>query len=152
MTAKSNTRSTARLAAVQALFQHHMEKTPIPRLLKEFHDHRLGAEIEDAQYRPVEVDFFDDIVIGVSEKRDEIDELIAEKLASDWSMGRLDKTMLQILRAGAFELIERDEVPTGTVISEYVDVAHAFFNKKDSGFINGLLDTIAKQVRGELKG
>ncbi len=148
MTAKSNTRSTARLAAVQALFQHDMEKTPVPRLLKEFHDHRLGAEIEDEQYRPVEVDFFDELVVGASEKRDEIDALIAEKLASGWSMGRLDKTMLQILRAGAFELMARDDVPTGTVISEYVDVAHAFFNKKDSGFINGLLDAIAKQVRG----
>ncbi|WP_422344334.1 transcription antitermination factor NusB [Parasphingorhabdus sp.] len=148
MTAKSNTRSTARLAAVQALFQHDMEKTPVPRLLKEFHDHRLGAEIEDEQYRPVEVDFFDELVVGVSEKRDEIDALISEKLASGWSMGRLDKTMLQILRAGAFELLARDDVPTGTVISEYVDVAHAFFNKKDSGFINGLLDAIAKQVRG----
>lgn len=148
MTAKSNTRSTARLAAVQALFQHDMEKTPVPRLLKEFHDHRLGAEIEDAQYRPVEVDFFDDVVVGVSEKRDEIDALISEKLASGWSMGRLDKTMLQILRAGAFELMARNDVPTGTVITEYVDVAHAFFDKKDSGFINGLLDAIAKQVRG----
>ncbi len=148
MTAKSNTRSTARLAAVQALFQQHMEKTSVPRLLKEFHDHRLGAEIEDEQYRPVEVDFFDEIVIGVSEKRDEIDTLITEKLASGWSIGRLDKTMLQILRAGAFELMARDEVPTGTVITEYVDVAHAFFNKKDSGFVNGLLDAIAKQVRG----
>ncbi len=148
MTAKSNTRSTARLAAVQALFQHDMEKTPVPRLLKEFHDHRLGVEIEDAQYRPVEVDFFDDVVVGVSEKRDEIDALISEKLASGWSMGRLDKTMLQILRAGAFELMARDDVPTGTVITEYVDVAHAFFDKKDSGFINGLLDAIAKQVRG----
>lgn len=148
MTAKSNTRSTARLAAVQALFQHDMEKTPVPRLLKEFHDHRLGAEIEDEQYRPVEVDFFDDLVVGTSEKRDEIDAVISEKLASGWSMGRLDKTMLQILRAGAFELMARDDVPTGTVISEYVDVAHAFFNKKDSGFINGLLDAIAKQVRG----
>lgn len=147
MTAKSNSRSTARLAAVQALFQNEMEKTPVPRLLKEFHDHRLGAEIEDAQYRPAEVEFFDDIVVGVSEKRDEIDALISEKLASGWSMGRLDKTMLQILRAGAFELMARDDVPTGTVISEYVDVAHAFFDKKDSGFINGLLDAIAKQVR-----
>lgn len=148
MTAKSNTRSTARLAAVQALFQHDMEKTPVPRLLKEFHDHRLGAEIEDEQYRPVEVEFFDELVVGASEKRDEIDALIAAKLASGWSMGRLDKTMLQILRAGAFELMARDDVPTGTVISEYVDVAHAFFNKKDSGFVNGLLDAIAKQVRG----
>lgn len=148
MTAKSNTRSTARLAAVQALFQHDMEKTPVPRLLKEFHDHRLGAEIEDEQYRPVEVDFFDELVVGASEKRDEIDALIAAKLASGWSIGRLDKTMLQILRVGAFELLARDDVPTGTVISEYVDVAHAFFNKKDSGFVNGLLDAIAKQVRG----
>lgn len=148
MTAKSNTRSTARLAAVQALFQHDMEKTAIPRLLKEFHDHRLGAEIEDEQYRPVEVEFFDELVVGASEKRDEIDALIAAKLASGWSIGRLDKTMLQILRVGAFELLARDDVPTGTVISEYVDVAHAFFNKKDSGFVNGLLDAIAKQVRG----
>ncbi|MEH6757478.1 MAG: transcription antitermination factor NusB [Parasphingorhabdus sp.] len=148
MTAKSNTRSTARLAAVQALFQHHMEKTPVPRLLKEFHDHRLGAEIEDEQYQPVEVEFFDEIVIGVSEKRDEIDALVTSKLASGWSIGRLDKTMLQILRAGAFELMARDDVPTATVINEYVDVAHAFFNKKDSGFVNGLLDAIAKQVRG----
>ncbi len=148
MTAKSNTRSTARLAAVQALFQHDMEKTPVPRLLKEFHDHRLGAEIEDEQYRPVEVDFFDELVVGASEKRGEIDALITAKLASGWSIGRLDKTMLQILRVGAFELLARDDVPTGTVISEYVDVAHAFFNKKDSGFVNGLLDAIAKQVRG----
>lgn len=148
MTAKSNTRSTARLAAVQALFQHDMEKTPVPRLLKEFHDHRLGAEIEDEQYRPVEVDFFDELVVGASEKRDEIDALITAKLASGWSIGRLDKTMLQILRVGAFELLARDDVPTGTVITEYVDVAHAFFNKKDSGFVNGLLDAIAKQVRG----
>lgn len=148
MTAKSNTRSTARLAAVQALFQHDMEKTPVPRLLKEFHDHRLGAEIEDEQYRPVEVEFFDELVVGASEKRGEIDALISAKLASGWSIGRLDKTMLQILRVGAFELLARDDVPTGTVISEYVDVAHAFFNKKDSGFVNGLLDAIAKQVRG----
>ncbi len=148
MTAKSNTRSTARLAAVQALFQHDMEKTPVPRLLKEFHDHRLGAEIEDEQYRPVEVDFFDELVVGASEKRDEIDALITANLASGWSIGRLDKTMLQILRVGAFELLARDDVPTGTVITEYVDVAHAFFNKKDSGFVNGLLDAIAKQVRG----
>lgn len=148
MTAKSNTRSTARLAAVQALFQHDMEKTPVPRLLKEFHDHRLGAEIENEQYRPVEVEFFDELVVGASEKRGEIDALITAKLASGWSIGRLDKTMLQILRVGAFELLARDDVPTGTVISEYVDVAHAFFNKKDSGFVNGLLDAIAKQVRG----
>ncbi|QJB68159.1 transcription antitermination factor NusB [Parasphingorhabdus halotolerans] len=148
MTAKSNSRSAARLGAVQALFQHHMEKTPVPRLLKEFHDHRLGREIEDDQYTDAEIEFFDDIVIGVTDTMEGIDTLITEKLASGWSIGRLDKTMLQILRAGAFELMAREEIPTATVINEYVDVAHAFFDKKDSGFVNGLLDAIAKQVRG----
>lgn len=148
MTAKSSSRSAARLAAVQALFQHDMEKTPLPRLLKEFHDHRLGAEIEDDQYQAAEVDFFDEIVVGATEKRDEIDALITEKLASGWSMGRLDKTMLQILRAGSFELLVREDVSTAVVIDEYVDVAHAFFDQKESGFVNGLLDAIAKKVRG----
>ncbi|MEO9468606.1 transcription antitermination factor NusB [Parasphingorhabdus sp.] len=147
MTAKSSSRSAARLAAVQALFQHDMEQTPLPRLLKEFHDHRLGAEIEDDQYQAAEVDFFDEIVVGTTEKRDEIDALITEKLASGWSVGRLDKTMLQILRAGSFELLVREDVSTAVVIDEYVDVAHAFFDQKESGFVNGLLDAIAKKVR-----
>lgn len=148
MNAKSSSRSAARLGAVQALFQFDMEKTAIPRLLKEFHDHRLGAEIEDDQYAEAEIEFFDEIVIGVSDRRDEIDALIAEKLASGWSLKRLDKTMLQILRAGSFELLAREDVSTATVINEYVDVSHAFFDEKQSGFVNGLLDAIAKTVRG----
>ncbi len=148
MTQKSISRSAARLGAVQALFQFDMEKTPIAKLLKEFHDHRLGAEIEDDQYADAEHDFFDEIVMGVAEKQEEIDALIAGKLASGWSLKRLDKTMLQILRAGAFELLEQQDVSTATVINEYVDVAHAFFDLKESGFVNGLLDAIAKQVRG----
>ncbi|VAW02312.1 Transcription termination protein NusB, partial [hydrothermal vent metagenome] len=147
MNAKSSSRSAARLGAVQALFQFDMEKTAIPRLLKEFHDHRLGAEIEDDQYAEAEIEFFDEIVIGVSDRRDEIDALIAEKLASGWSLKRLDKTMLQILRAGSFELLAREDVSTATVINEYVDVSHAFFDEKQSGFVNGLLDAIAKTVR-----
>jgi len=146
---KSKSRSAARLAAVQALFQMQMEQTPVAKLLKEFHDHRLGAEIEDAQYAEAEVDFFDDIVMGTADNLAKIDALIAAKLATGWTMARLDKTMLQILRAGAFELIQREDVAVATVINEYVDVAHAFYDKKESGFINGLLDSIAKQVRGK---
>jgi len=148
MTQKSTSRSAARLGAVQALFQFDMEKTPLAELLREFHDHRLGKEIEDDQYVEAEHDFFDEIVIGVTKKQDKIDALITEKLASGWSLKRLDKTMLQILRAGAFELLVREDVPTATVINEYIDVAHAFFDAKESGFVNGLLDAIAKQVRG----
>jgi len=145
--ARSLSRSAARLAAVQALYQHDMEGTPIPRLLKEFHDHRLGATIEDAQYHDAERDFFDDIVIGADARREEIDALISGRLAEGWTLERLDRPMRAILRAGAYELVARPDVPIASVISEYVDVAHAFFDKRESGFVNGLLDAIAKATR-----
>jgi N utilization substance protein B len=144
---RSRSRSAARLAAVQALYQHDMEGTPLARLLKEFHDHRLGATIEDAQYHNAERDFFDDVVKGVGARRGEIDGLIAGRLASGWTLERLDRPMRAILRAGAYELLARADVPVGSVISEYVDVAHAFYDKRESGFVNGLLDAIAKQAR-----
>ena len=147
MKARSKARSAARLAAVQALYQLDMEATPLARLLDEFHRHRLGAEIEGDQYAEAETAFFDDVVQGVSARKDEIDALLSDKLAAGWKIERLDKTMLQVLRAGAFELIARADVPTATVITEYVDVAHAFFEVREAKFVNGLLDAVAKVVR-----
>ena len=145
--ARSRSRSAARLAAVQALYQQEMEGTPIARLLREFHEHRLGATIEDATYVEAEQSFFDDVVAGVDARRGEIDEVIAAKLAEGWSLDRLDRPMRAILRAGTYELIARKDVPVGSVISEYVDVAHAFYDKRESGFVNGLLDAVAKEAR-----
>ena len=145
--ARSRSRSAARLAAVQALYQREMEGTPVARLLKEFHDHRLGATIEDATYHEAEHSFFDDIVTGVEARKDDIDAAISARLAEGWSLERLDRPMRAILRAGAYELIARKDVPVASVISEYVDVAHAFFDKRESGFVNGLLDAIAKEAR-----
>ena len=147
MNARSKSRSAARLAAVQALYQRHMEDTPLARLLDEFHQHRLGREIEEAQYADAEVDFFDDVVSGTIARMDEIDTLLTGKLAEGWSIARLDKTMLQILRAGSYELLARADIPTGTAISEYVDVAHAFFEEREAKFVNGVLDAVAKAVR-----
>ncbi len=144
---RSRARSAARLAAVQALYQQEMEATPLPLLLTEFHNHRLGATIDDVEYIDAEVSFFDDIVQGVDARRAEIDALIAERLASGWTMDRLDRPMRQILRAGTYELVARPDVPVATVISEYVDVAGAFYDKREKGFANGLLDTVAKAVR-----
>src|SRR4051795_10986150 len=149
---RSRSRSAARLAAVQALYQHEMEGTPLPRLIKEFHDHRLRAMIEDAQYHHAERDFFDDIVTGVDARRADIDGAISARLAEGWTLERLDRPMRAILRAGAYELLARRDVPIGSVISEYVDVAHAFYDKRESGFVNGLLDAIAKEVRAEAGG
>ena len=144
---RSLARSAARLAAVQALYQRQMEGTPLARLLDEFHQHRLGREIEDAQYADAEVEFFDDLVRGVAAREDEIDALLGERLAQGWSLSRLDKTMLQILRAGTYELLARPDVPVGTAISAYVDVAHAFFEAREAKFVNGMLDAVAKAVR-----
>jgi N utilization substance protein B len=145
--ARSRSRSAARLAAVQALYQQEMEGTPIARLLHEFHEHRLGATIEDATYVEAEQSFFDDVVSGVDARRSEIDEVVAAKLAEGWTLDRLDRPMRAILRAGTYELLARQDVPVASVISEYVDVAHAFYDKRESGFVNGLLDAVAKVAR-----
>jgi N utilization substance protein B len=145
--ARTKARAAARLAAVQALYQHEMEGTALPQLLHEFHHHRLGATIEGIEYADAEVDFFDDLVKGVRARQAELDETISAKLASGWTLARLDKPMKALLRAGTYELLARADVPTGAVISEYVDVAHAFYERREAGFVNGLLDAIAKQVR-----
>lgn len=147
MKSKSQARAAARLAAVQALYQHEMEGTLQAQLLDEFHRHRLGMEIDEEQFADAEVAFFDDVVKGVIARRDEIDALLSSKLAQGWAIGRLDRTMLQILRAGSYELLARPDVTTGTVISEYLDVSHAFFEARETKFVNGVLDAVAKQVR-----
>ncbi|MEM7689393.1 MAG: transcription antitermination factor NusB [Pseudomonadota bacterium] len=149
---RSQARSTARLAAVQALYQMQMEGTALNKLLDEFHQHRLGREIDDedhgdATYADAEVEFFDDLVRGVEARRGEIDELLLARLSDGWTLTRLDKTMLQVLRAGAYELLARADVPKAAAISEYVDVAKAFFDDREAKFVNGILDAVAKQVR-----
>lgn len=147
MTSSKQARAASRLAAVQALYQHEMEGTFLPTLLDEFHRHRLGAQIDDDTYAAAEVAFFDDVVKGVVARREEIDQLLSSKLADGWSLARLDKTMLQILRAGAYELLARPDVPVAAAISEYLDVSHAFFDARETKFVNGVLDSVAKTAR-----
>ncbi len=144
---RSRSRSAARLAAVQALYQQDMEATPIAKLLYEFHHHRLGATIDGIEYAEAEVDFFDDLVSGADARREELDGLIAGKLSAGWSLARLDKPMKAILRAGAYELLARPDIPAASVLNEYVDVAKAFYDPRETGFVNGLLDALAKDLR-----
>jgi N utilization substance protein B len=144
---RSRSRSAARLAAVQALYQQEMEGTALPQLLYEFHQHRIGETIDGAELADAEIDFFDDVVSGAHARREEIDRLIVERLAEGWKLERLDRPMRAILRAGTYELLARRDVPVGTVISEYLDVAHAFYDRKEVAFANGLLDSIAKGAR-----
>ena len=98
------------------------------------------------EYAEADVDFFDDLVTGTLARAAEIDGLIAGKLAAGWTLERLDKPMKAILRVGSYELLARADVPSAAAISEYVDVAKAFYDKRESGFVNGLLDAIAKQI------
>ena len=135
-------RSAARLAAVQALYQVEMGEESVARVLKEFHDHRLGSEIEGETYIRADRNLFDDIVSGAAARRDELDELIASHLAEGWTLERLDRPMRQILRAGVYELVARPDVPTAVIITEYVDVAHAFYEHREAAFVNGLLDRV----------
>jgi N utilization substance protein B len=144
---EAKARSAARLAAVQALYQFDMETPELNTLIDEFHRHRLGREIEDVEYLDADVAFFDDLVRGAVARRDEIDARLTTRLADGWSLARLDKTMLQILRAGAYELIARPDIGVGTVINEYLDVTHAFFDAREAKFVNGLLDALARDVR-----
>lgn len=145
--ARSLSRSAARLAAVPSMSCWYSAWTALPQLLHEFHNHRLGATIGDVTYHEAEVDFFDDIVSGANARHAEIDEAISAKLAEGWTLERIDRPMRAILRAGTYELLARADVPAGSVINEYLDVAHAFYDKRESAFVNGLLDAIAKEVR-----
>lgn len=144
-------RSAARLAAVQALYQQSVSGTATPRLLNEFHSHRLGAEqdAEEGGDRLADADrpFFDDLVSGSVARLPELDETITRFLGAGWSIDRLDKLMLQILRCGAYEMLARPDVPRAAVVSEYVDVAHAFYDQREAGFVNALLDRLGKSVR-----
>ncbi|MDB5678665.1 transcription antitermination factor NusB [Sphingomonas bacterium] len=145
--ARSKARAAARLAATQALYQHEMEGMALAPLLHEFHQHRLGATIEDAEYAKADENYFDDIVAGALARSEEIDKLVAAKLSNDWSLERLDKPMKALLRAATYELLARADTATGTIISEYVDVAKAFYDRREAGFVNGILDAVAKEVR-----
>jgi transcription antitermination protein NusB len=125
-----------------------MEDTPLAKLLHEFHEHRIGATIEDATYAEADLDLFNDIVKGVDARGAEIDALISAELSSGWSLERLDRLVRQVMRAGSYELLARRDIPIGSVINEYLDVAEAFYGNKEKSFINGVLHSVAKVARG----
>ncbi|MBS3960674.1 MAG: transcription antitermination factor NusB [Sandarakinorhabdus sp.] len=143
-------RSAARLAAVQALYQQSVTGTHVAKLLGEFHNHRLGEVIEGDRMAGADLCFFDDLVSGTLARADEIDALVKRFLGAGWTIDRLDRLMLQILRSGAYEMIARPDIPRAAIVSEYVDVADAFYPRPEVGFVNALLDRLGKSVRPDL--
>lgn len=146
----ANQRGAARLAAVQALYQMDVGRQTLEDTLAQFGAFHLGREIEGEQYLPADADFFGQIVRGVTKNQLGIDPAIDKALADDWPIDRIDSTLRAILRAAAFELLHRRDIPPRVVITEYVDVARAFFEEDASGMVNAALDSIAKTAGVDL--
>jgi len=142
----ANQRGAARLAAVQALYQMEVGHQSLEDTLSQFSAFHLGREIEGEQYLPADADFFRQIVGGVIKHQLLIDPAIDTALTDDWPVGRIDATLRAILRAAAFELLKRQDIPPGVVITEYVDVAKAFYEDDAPALVNGVLDAISKTV------
>jgi transcription antitermination protein NusB len=141
-------RSVARLAAVQALYQMEVAGAGVEAVVREFSDHRFGGDIEGQRLADADEAFFAEIVRGVVDEQAAVDATIRKRLATNWKLERLDSTVRAMLRAGAWELMRRPDVPTEIVIDEYVELAKAFVDAKEQAFVNGALDAVAREARG----
>lgn len=142
-------RSSARTAAVQALYQMDLAGTDLNEVIDEFVNHKLPVEDEEGDETPSEPDptFFAEILRGVVRRQRDIDPLIDQALATGWRLVRVDSILRATLRAGVFELLERPDVPARVVINEYINVAHSFFAEDEPRVVNGILDRLARKLR-----
>lgn len=145
----ANQRGAARLAAVQALYQMDIGHQTLEDTLSQFASIHLNREIEGEEYLPADTDFFRQILSGVVRAQLEIDPAVDDALKEGWPMGRIDATMRAILRAATFELLKRRDIPSRVVITEYVDVAKAFFEDDVPKMVNGVLDQVARAAGRE---
>jgi len=144
----ANQRGAARLAAVQALYQMDVGGAGVLEVVAEYEAHRLGQELDGDTYLKADASWFRSIVAGVVRDQVKIDPVIRAALQNDWPLSRLDSTLRAILRAGTFEILERKDVPIPVIVTEYVEIAQAFFEEDEPKIVNAVLDRIAKQVRG----
>lgn len=143
-------RSVARLAAVQALYQMEVSSIGVESVIREFTEHRFDRALDGADSETLataDEEFFAELVRGVVAEQKRVDAAIAKRLAENWRLERLDATVRAILRAGTFELANRPDVPAEVAIDEYVEVAKSFFEGAEPGFVNGALDAVARDVR-----
>ena len=140
-------RTVARLAAVQALYQMELSHAGAEAVIREFSEHRFDRDLEDMTLAGADEGFFADIVRGVVAHQRDVDAAVARRLAQNWRLERIDATVRAILRAGAYELAHRPDIPVEVVIDEYVELAKSFFEGPEPGFVNGALDGVAQDVR-----
>lgn len=148
----ANKRGTARLAAVQALYQMDVAGTGLLEIAAEYEAFRLGKEVDGVQYLEADPQWFRAILAGVVENQRIVDPVIRQALTEDWPLSRLDSTLRAVLRAGVYELMKRPDVPVAVIVSEYVDIARAFYDEDEPKLVNAVLDRVARRVRGEGRG
>ena len=148
----ANKRGAARLAAVQALYQMDVAGSGLLETTAEYEAFRLGKELDGAVYREADPAWFRSILAGVVENQKVVDPVIRQALTEDWPLSRLDSTLRAILRAGVYELMKRADVPTAVIVSEYVDIAKAFYTEDEPKLVNAVLDRVSRKVRGEGRG
>lgn len=148
----ANKRGTARLAAVQALYQMDVAGTGLLEIAAEYEAFRLGKEVDGVQYLEADPQWFRAILAGVVENQKVVDPVIREALTEDWPLSRLDATLRAVLRAGVYELMKRQDVPVAVIVSEYVDIARAFYEDDEPKLVNAVLDRVSRRVRGEGRG
>ncbi len=141
--------SAARLAAVQALYQAELTGAPAETVFAEFLTHRLDEEVDGVSLAAADRGLLELLVRGVGKERDELDDMLAAVLDDEWPIERIETLLLILLRVGALELSRRPEAPVRVVVSEYVDLAGAFFGGKEPGLVNGVLDRLARALRPE---
>lgn len=144
---EASRRSAARLAAVQALYQMDVAGKGLNEIFAEFESHWIGREVEGSQYLPAEAAFFRDVVSGVVREQRRLDPLIDGALAKGWPLRRIEALLRAVLRAGAYELGHRPDIPARVIVSEYVDVANAFLDREETGMANAVLDDLARRLR-----
>jgi len=140
-------RSGARLAALQALYQLEIAGAAPEDVIEEFIQHRFGRDSEAGIAGPQDKEFFADLVHGVLKHQVEIDRSLARSLAKGWTLVRIDSILRALLRAAAYELVARPDVPAKVVIDEYVELARDFFTGDEPGFVNAVLDRVARSKR-----
>lgn len=146
--ANPNKRSVARLNAVQALYQLRMSAdSRAEKVVTEFKAHRLSVANDPASVGEADEKHFTAVVEGVNQRAEEIDALIVSALREDWKIERLEHLLLSILRAGVYEILACSDIPVAVIVDEYIEVAKAFYEGSEPGFVNGVLDGLAKKCR-----
>ena len=129
------TRRQAREEAFILIFEKQFNDSPLEEILE------LAIEVRDIKPD----DYIKNTFFGVYDNVDNIDKIISEN-AVGWSINRLSKTALAVLRLSVYEIMFLDEIPSAVSINEAVEILKKYATKQDASFVNGVLSTVAKSV------